>query len=155
MEYRETFLSEMKSLLPYFVGFSDDGSILPKVYLDDCAVRRQDQRPIIIITNDESIFSPNDGRRKVWTLDRHGILQTKQKGKGIIVSDFLLPWSRLNLLSLSHQQQEELVNSGVILETATYFEYGKMKEGYWTREYLLNQIINKAPPIAGSLYPGY
>ncbi len=26
-----TFLSEMKSLLPYFVKFSDDESILPKV----------------------------------------------------------------------------------------------------------------------------
>ncbi len=42
MEYRETFLSEMKSLLPYFVEFSDDGSILPKVYPNDCAVRRSD-----------------------------------------------------------------------------------------------------------------
>ena len=72
-----------------------------------------------------------------------------------MVSYFLLPWSRLNLLSLSHQQQEELVNSGVPLEAANYFIYGKMEEGYWTGEHLLDQIINKAVPIAESLYPGY
>ena len=144
----------MKSLLPYFVEFSDDGSILSKVYPDDCAVGRSDRRPIIMITHDESSFSANDDRRKVWTLDGHGILRPKTKGKGIMVSDFLFPWSRLNLLSLPHQQQEELVNSGVPLEAATYFEYGKMEEGYWTGDHLLDQIINKPLPIARSLYPG-
>ena len=38
LEYKKTFLSEIKSLLPYFVRFSDDESILPKVYPDDCAI---------------------------------------------------------------------------------------------------------------------
>ncbi len=108
-----------------------------------------------MITYNESTFSANDDRRKVWTLDGHGILRPKRKRKGIMVSDFLLPWSRLNLLSLSHQQQEKLVNLGVSPEAATYFEYGKMEEGYWTGEPLLDQIINKALPIAESLYPGY
>ncbi len=42
VEYRETFLSEMKSLLPYFVEFSDDRSILPKVYPNDCTVKGSD-----------------------------------------------------------------------------------------------------------------
>ena len=45
LEYREKFLSEMKSLLSYFVEFSDDGSILPKVYPDDCKVGGSKQRP--------------------------------------------------------------------------------------------------------------
>lgn len=30
-----------------------------------------------------------------------------------------------------------------------------MEDGYWTGEYLLDQIINKALPIAESLYLGY
>ena len=30
-----------------------------------------------------------------------------------------------------------------------------MEEGYWTGEHLLHQIINKALPIAKSLYPSY
>ncbi len=93
VEYREIFLNEAKSLLPYFVEFSDDGSILPKVYHDDCAVRGSDRRPIVMIIYDESTFCVNDSRQKVWTSDGHGILRPKGKGKGIMVSDFLLPWS--------------------------------------------------------------
>ena len=30
-----------------------------------------------------------------------------------------------------------------------------MEEGYWTGKHLLEQIINKAPPITESLYPDY
>ena len=93
MEYKETFLNETKSLLPYFVEFSDDGYILPKVYPDNYAVERSDQRSIIMITNDESTFSANDGRQKIWTLDGDGILRPKGKGKGIITSNFFLLWS--------------------------------------------------------------
>ncbi len=91
VEYKKTILSEMKSLLPHFVEFSDDGSILPKVYPDDCAIERSDRRPVIMITHDESTFSANNCRRKIWTLDRHGILGPKGKRKEIMVSDFFLP----------------------------------------------------------------
>ena len=52
VEYRETFLSEIKSLSPYFVKFSDNGSILSKVYLENCIVGGSDQKLIIMITND-------------------------------------------------------------------------------------------------------
>ena len=38
VEYREKFLEKIKELLPYFVEFSKDGSILPKEYPEDCAV---------------------------------------------------------------------------------------------------------------------
>ena len=55
----------MKSLLLYFVEFSDDESILPKVYTDDCKVEGSDQRSIIMITYDECTSSKNDRRRKV------------------------------------------------------------------------------------------
>ena len=42
VEYVKTFLTEIKSLLPYFVEFSNDESILPKVYPDDCVVGGSD-----------------------------------------------------------------------------------------------------------------
>ena len=45
-----------------------------------------------------------------------------------MVLDFLLSWSRLNLLSLSSEYQEKLVNSGISREAVTYFEYSKSKE---------------------------
>ena len=155
VEYRETFLNEMKSLLPYFVEFSDDGSMLPKTYPENCVVGGPDRRPIIMITNDEITFSANDGRRKVWTLNGHGILRPKGKGKEIMVSDFLLPWLRLNLFSLSSEQQKHLADLNIPLEAVTYFEYGKTEEGYWTGEHLLDQITKKALPIAQALFPGY
>ena len=66
----------------------------------------------------------------VKTLDGHGILWPKEKGKRIMVSDSLLPWSRLNLPSLPHQYQEQLVKWGVPLEAINYFEYRKMVEGH-------------------------
>lgn len=90
VESRKSFLDKMKSLLPYFVEFSENGLMVSKEYPNDCVVSGPDQRPIIIITNDESTFSANDGRQKVGTLNSQGILQPKGKGKGIMVSDFLL-----------------------------------------------------------------
>ncbi len=72
-----------------------------------------------------------------------------------MVSDSFLPQSRLNLLSLPNHQQEKLVNSGVALEAEIYFEYGRMEQSYQTGENLLDQIINKAIPIAESLYLGW
>lgn len=70
VKYRETFLDEMKSFLPYFVEFSEDSSMLPKKYPDNCAVGGSDKRPKIMITNDESTFSANNRRQKVWTFNR-------------------------------------------------------------------------------------
>lgn len=79
--------------------------MLPKEYPDDYAVGGSDQRPIIMITYDKSTFSAHDGRRKVWTLMVKGFLRPKEKRKGIMVSKILLPWSRLNLMSLSFEKQ--------------------------------------------------
>ena len=56
------------------------------------------------------------------------------------MSNFLLPWSQLNLFFLFSQQQKKLADFEISLEAVTYFEYGKIEEGYWTGEYLLDQI---------------
>ena len=60
IEYREIFFDEIKFLLPYFVKFSDDRSILPKTYLKDYIVGGLNWRPIIIITHVKSIFFANN-----------------------------------------------------------------------------------------------
>ncbi len=126
-----------------------------KEYPDDCAVRRPDPRLIIMITYDESTFFANDKRRKVWTLNGQDILRPKIKKKGIMVSNFLLPWSKLNLLSLSSQQQEDLASSRILTEAVTYFDYRKIEERYLIRENLLDQIVEKALLIEEALYSGY
>ena len=91
MKYRKPFLEQIKSLLPYFVEFQDDGIILPKEYSKNCAVGRPNQRPIIMIIHDESTFSANDNCQKVWTLEKYRIFKLKRRGKGIMISYFQLP----------------------------------------------------------------
>ena len=65
IEYQETFFNKMKSFLLYFVEFYEDGIIVSKEFPDDYAVESPNQRPIIMITYDESTFSAKDGRKKV------------------------------------------------------------------------------------------
>ena len=103
IKYQEIFPNEVISLLPYFVEFFGDGIIVLKEYPDNFTVKGPNQRLIIMISHDESTFSAKDGQKKVWTLNSQGILRPKRKEKGIMVSDFLLPWSRLNLLPLPPQ----------------------------------------------------
>ena len=155
VEYREIFLDEIKALLPYFVEFSENRSILSKDYPKDCAVSRLNKRLIIMIIYNKNTFLANDRWQKIWTQDGHAILWLKDRGKGIMVSDFLPLWSRLNLFSLSFKKQDRLVSLGVLLEAVTYFEYRKIEEKYWISEHFLNQIQKKALPIRKALYPGY
>ena len=42
IEYWGIFLEEMEAILSYFVEFKEDGTILPKEYLEDCAVGGSD-----------------------------------------------------------------------------------------------------------------
>lgn len=91
VEYRKKFLAEIQALKPYLVEFEENGSMKPKDYPKDCAVGGPDKRPVILVTHDESTVNANDGRRQVWQKDGHSTLRPKGRGKGIIVSDFLLP----------------------------------------------------------------
>ena len=137
VEYCNQFLREIEAIKPYLVEFEEDSSMKSKIYPEDCAVRGSNRQPIIFITHDESTFNANDGRWQVWQEKNHSILRPKGRGKGIMVSDFLLPWSQLNLLSLSDTDQNELVSSEIPLEAVEYFEYGKNNDGYWKGENLL------------------
>ena len=59
-KYKKTFFEEMRLLLPYFVKFFKDGFILEKNYLNNCIVKKLDQRLIIIIIYNKSIFLANN-----------------------------------------------------------------------------------------------
>lgn len=72
-----------------------------------------------------------------------------------MVLNFLLLWSRLNLFSLFLQQEKDQANSGISFEATTYFEYGKIKKGYQTKKYLLDQIKSKVLSIREALYLPY
>lgn len=61
---QQKFLKTIKNLSPYIVDFNADGSMKEKKYPPDCVIGRFNQRPIIVITHDESIFSANDGKQQ-------------------------------------------------------------------------------------------
>ena len=108
----------------------------------------------MIIYNENKFFA-NNSHQKVWTFEGHRILYLKRKKRGIMVSDFLLSWFRLNQLFFPLERQKDLANSGIPLKAVIYFKYGKMEEGYWMGKHLLNQIKSKALPIAKVFYPQY
>lgn len=60
IEYQRIFLEKIKTLLPYFVKFKKDGTILPKKYSEDCIVGGLDWQSIIMVIYNKSIFSAND-----------------------------------------------------------------------------------------------
>lgn len=60
VKYQKIFLNKIQSLLSYFVKFSNNRSILPKVYPENYTIGSLDQRLIIILTNDKNLFFVND-----------------------------------------------------------------------------------------------
>lgn len=60
IKYRKRFLNEVKARLPYFVQFSENGSMLSKVYPQNCAVKKMDEKLIIMITYNKKIFLANN-----------------------------------------------------------------------------------------------
>ncbi len=156
VEDRKNFLPKMEELKPYIVEFDENGAMKPKVYLADCAVGGNNRRPVIVIAHDECTFSANDGIRKVWTQKGNTFLRPKGRGQGIMVSEFILPYGRLNLASLTSEERETIRRTGLLEEEAVeIFEYGKNNDGYWDGAKLHQQVVNNALPIAEALYPGY
>jgi len=151
VEFRKRFIERLEELWPYVVEFEDDGTMVNKVYPEDCMVGGPGRRPIILVTHDESTFSSNDGRRQAWTGPTRQFLRPKGRGQGIMVSDFLLPWCRLSTERLSEQERR---NTQLPLYATKYLEYGKT-EGYWDGKDLVAHVIEVALPILRKIYPGY
>lgn len=157
VEDRNNFLSRMEDLKPYMVEFKENGTMKEKKYPLDCAVGGQNRRPVIVITHDECTFSANDGVRRAWTSQGDTFLRPKGRGQGIMASEFILPFGRLNLASLTPEKRNEVIAQTGLTETEAIeiFEYGKNNDGYWDGVKLHKQVVSKALPIAEALYPGY
>ena len=74
-----------------------------------------------------------------------------------MTSEFLLPYGRLNLASLTLEKREEVIQQIGLqeIEAVEIFEYEKNNDGYWDEAKLHKQVVNKALPIAEALYPEY
>lgn len=81
---------------------------LTSKYLLDGAVDREFRRPIIVITYDECTFPANNIICKACSRVGDNFLQPKKRGQGIMVYEFLLLFSQLNIFSLSENKQKEV-----------------------------------------------
>ena len=151
IEDRVRFLKIMENLDPYTVEFKENGTIKSKSFPEDCQIGEENRRPIICITHDECTFSANDSKSFAWQMKGDTLLRPKGKGRGIMVSDFLLPFGRLGFSHLPNGNLTSLIET----EAVKIFEYGKNNDGYWDGLKLLKQVVEKTLPIAEALYPGY
>ena len=119
VENRTEFLQFLADLEPYLVEFDFEGRIKEKNYPPGCEIGGTNRRPVICITHDECTFSANDGKRYAWQMVGDTLLRPKGKGRGIMVSEFLLPFARLGLSHLSRIRQEEIMrNTGLRINEA-------------------------------------
>ena len=115
--------------------------------------------PVVLIVHDESTFNANDGRCKIWVKEDHIPLKKKTRGKGIIVSDFLIPGERLCI--------PDDINNPPVTEygmlddgpkrmdqqlTACSIEYGG--DNWWDGDQLVEQVLKLAIPVFESAFPG-
>ena len=151
--YREQFLLLLEAYWPRVVEFTDKGEMIDKHYQEGVEVGALDpmMRPLILITHDESIFQSNDGRHQAWVHKGHHFIRPKGRGQGIMVSDFLLPWSRLSTQSLLPQRREE---SKLPDYASVFFEYGR-EAGHWEGKDLVKHLTEIAIPMAEAVYPGH
>lgn len=90
VQYRqEVFLPAFEEIRPFLVTWGEEGRI----------VMSQNpppgQKPLVVVTHDESTFNANDGKRELWMEDGKQPLRPKARGKGLMISDFLTPGGRL------------------------------------------------------------
>lgn len=151
--YRRGFIERLEYYWPRVVEFNDDGSIIDKDYPAGVTINatNPDMRPLILITHDESIFQSNDGHHQAWIHKGHHFIRPKGRGQGIMVSDLLLPWSRLTASSISLERRSEL---GLPEHASILFEYGR-EAGHWKGKDLVEQLTKIAIPMAEAVYPGY
>jgi len=152
VEYRKVFLEEWTKASRRFVVFKEDGTWeLPPGLL-------QGEKPLVLVTHDESTFNANDGKRKMWMEDGKQPLRPKGKGKGIMVSGFLTPGGILTVPTaipdsqlLADPSWPRLEDGRPVREAIQYLEYGK--DNYWTGEKMVEHT-KQVIPILKYAFPG-
>lgn len=153
VKYRnEVFLKNWQEFSRRFVIFEEDGSWEKPPGL------RPGEKPMVLVTHDESTFNANDGKRRLWLKQGEQPLRPKGKGKGIMVSGFLTPGGILRVPD--HVPDAELLTNPTwprddkgkpVREAIEYLEYGK--DNYWTGEKMVEHTTHVAIPIFNYAFP--
>jgi len=146
------FLEQLEGLVPYLVEFDEFGRIKPKVYLRGCDIGGL-HPPVILVTHDESTLNSNEARSRVWIAHESTYLRPKGRGRGIMISDFLLPCGRLTAESLTIEQHQSLK---LPLHASKTFEFGSQNHaGYWSTDDIISYTLDTAVKMFKAVFPGY
>ena len=134
----EVFLPHWKSLQRRMVIFQEDES--GTVTWSAPPTLLPSEKPLVLVTHDESTFNANDGKRQGWMKKGEQPLLQKGKGRGIMVSGFLTPGGRLRVPdSISDHELERNPmwvmhpdGKGPVRDSMWLHEYGK--DNYWNGE---------------------
>lgn len=112
--------------------FEENGAMKEKIYSFDYAVYGPNCYSIIVITHNECTFFANNGIQKTWIRKGDTFLRSKGWGQGIITSEFLFPFSWLNLFSFIPKRRKQIQEKIKLVETKAVeiFKYGKNNNEY-------------------------
>ncbi len=146
VRYRqEVFLPAFEGIRPFLVTWDEEGQMIMPQNLPP------GQKPLVLVTHDESTFNANDGKRQLWMENGKQPLRLKARGKGLMVSDFLTPGGRLAVPDAI--SDTELAARLLPRRYATeYFVYGKDK--YWRGDDMVDHTVKVAIPIFNAAFPG-
>ena len=119
------FLPRWNSLKRRVAIFAEDGTWSPPPGL------LPGEKPLVLVTHDESTFSAKDGKRQGWMKKGQQPLRQKTKGKGIMVSGFLTLGGKLEIpksicnAELERNPMWAKVDSRPIRDSMWLHEHGK------------------------------
>ena len=160
VQYRqEIFLPALKGLEDRMVYWklitTDEGESLQIKYPTDLP---SGVKPIVLVVHDESTFNANDGRSKIWIKDDQMPLKKKTRGKGIMVSDFLIPGGRLRASEAVYTPfiADDQISDNTPQRLDPYLaacsiEYGG--DTWWDGDQLVDQVLKLAIPICERAFP--
>ncbi|KAG0639784.1 hypothetical protein HOY80DRAFT_1072166 [Tuber brumale] len=156
--YRQNeFLPALDHLKPFMVKWELDIDSKPVLIFPKGLP--EGQKPIVLVTHDESTFDSNDGRGYAWMKDVEPLLRKMSCGKGIIVSEFLSAGGWLQAPSwLSIEDLPSFgLSSDLNLRYSPYLATMKVEYSsdlWWKGEDLVNQVLQVAIPIFEWVFPG-
>ena len=144
VRYREKFLKRFEDYEKLMIAYS--GEFMEHAVMPSLA---PGQRPLVLVTHDESCFSSHDGHDFVWLDDNNHPIRPKGDGRSIMVSAFLCECH--GLLRLTEDQKHKYPD--IPVDATIIIKPGSNADGYWKNEDLVKQLEERVFPIFKILHP--
>lgn len=144
VDYRNQFVTSMEEWqrrMEHYEGDQMEKVVSPALGANE--------RKVVLVTQDESIFQAHDGKRIIWQEKTRKDLRPKGEGASIMVSGFLCPCHGLLRLTDDHVFSELECDR----DSTVIINPGVNKDGYFTNEDLADQT-NRMMRIFDILHPG-